>query len=117
MDRLKGVDESNALVLPANKAKKKKAWVTPVSTKKPLTKKQRKELQTVLERKEKKVRVSDTLMLLFQTRRVCSFKMRGKSLTRLFKKSLATANKFETQDEITTHSPVILSDLSREQTS
>ena len=71
VDRLKGVDESNALVLPANKAKKKKAWVTPVSTKKPLTKKQRKELQTVLERKEKKVRVSDTLMLLFQTRRVC----------------------------------------------
>uniref|UniRef100_A0A671TKL1 RNA helicase n=1 Tax=Sparus aurata TaxID=8175 RepID=A0A671TKL1_SPAAU len=62
VDRLKGVDESNALVLPANKAKKKKAWVTPVSTKRPLTKKQRKELQTVLERKEKKVRRADILM-------------------------------------------------------
>lgn len=61
--RLKGVDESNALVLPANKAKKKKVSVTPVSTKKPLTKKQRKELQKVLERKEKKAQVRDSLML------------------------------------------------------
>lgn len=57
--RLKGVDESNALVLPANKAKKKKASLTPVSTKKPLTKKQRKELQKVLERKEKKSQVCE----------------------------------------------------------
>lgn len=54
---MKGVDESNALILPANKAKKKKAPVTPVSTKKPLTKKQRKELQKVLERKDKKAQV------------------------------------------------------------
>lgn len=54
---MKGVDESNALVLPANKAKKKKATVTHVSTKKPLTKKQRKELQKVLERKDKKTQV------------------------------------------------------------
>ncbi|XP_076585956.1 putative ATP-dependent RNA helicase DHX37 [Chaetodon auriga] len=62
--RLKGVDESNALVLPANKAKKKKAPVTPVSTKKPLTKKQRKELQKVLERKEKKAQRADILTKL-----------------------------------------------------
>ncbi|XP_044050991.1 probable ATP-dependent RNA helicase DHX37 [Siniperca chuatsi] len=62
--RLKGVDESNALVLPANKAKKKKASVTPVSTKKPLTKKQRKELQKVLERKEKKAQRADILTKL-----------------------------------------------------
>lgn len=62
--RLKGVDESNALVLPANKdKKKKKASVTPVTIKKPLTKKQRKELQKVLERKEKKTQVRDSLML------------------------------------------------------
>uniref|UniRef100_A0A7N5ZXE3 RNA helicase n=1 Tax=Anabas testudineus TaxID=64144 RepID=A0A7N5ZXE3_ANATE len=59
--RLKGVDESNALVLPSNKAKKKKASVTPLSTKKPLTKKQRKELQKVLERKEKKAQRADIL--------------------------------------------------------
>ncbi|XP_040012235.1 probable ATP-dependent RNA helicase DHX37 [Xiphias gladius] len=63
-DRLKGVDESNALVLPANKAKKKKASVTPFSTKKPLTKKQRKELQKVLERKEKKAQRADILTKL-----------------------------------------------------
>ncbi|XP_038558509.1 probable ATP-dependent RNA helicase DHX37 [Micropterus salmoides] len=62
--RLKGVDESNALVLPANKAKKKKASVTPASTKKPLTKKQRKELQKVLERKEKKAQRADILTKL-----------------------------------------------------
>lgn len=55
--RLKGVDESNALVLPSSKAKNKKASVKPVSSKKPLTKKQRKELQKVLERKEKKAQV------------------------------------------------------------
>lgn len=55
--RLKGVDESNALVLPSNKAKKKKVTLTNVSSKKPLTKKQRKELQKVLERKEKKAQV------------------------------------------------------------
>ncbi|XP_070689634.1 probable ATP-dependent RNA helicase DHX37 [Pempheris klunzingeri] len=61
---LKGVDESNALVLPANKAKKKKTSVTSVSTKKPLTKKQKKELQKVLERKEKKAQRADILTKL-----------------------------------------------------
>lgn len=61
-DRLKGVDESNALVLPASKAKKKKASAAPVSSKKPLTKKQRKELQKVLERKEKKAQVREDLI-------------------------------------------------------
>lgn len=63
--RLKGVDDSNALVLPANKDKKKKASVTSVAIKKPLTKKQRKELQKVLERKEKKAQVSDRSLFLF----------------------------------------------------
>ncbi|TMS03931.1 putative ATP-dependent RNA helicase DHX37 [Larimichthys crocea] len=62
--RLKGVDESNALVLPANKTKKKKVSVTSVSTKRPLTKKQRKELQKVLERKEKKAQRADILTKL-----------------------------------------------------
>uniref|UniRef100_A0A665X7U3 Activating signal cointegrator 1 complex subunit 3 n=1 Tax=Echeneis naucrates TaxID=173247 RepID=A0A665X7U3_ECHNA len=62
--RLKGVDESNALVLPASKAKKKKASVAHVSTKKPLTKKQRKELQKVLERKDKKAQRADILTKL-----------------------------------------------------
>ncbi|XP_069379136.1 probable ATP-dependent RNA helicase DHX37 [Paralichthys olivaceus] len=62
--RLKGVDESNALVLPSNKAKKKKSSVTPVSTRKPLTKRQKKELQKVLERKEKKAQRADILTKL-----------------------------------------------------
>uniref|UniRef100_A0A3Q3KK99 Activating signal cointegrator 1 complex subunit 3 n=1 Tax=Monopterus albus TaxID=43700 RepID=A0A3Q3KK99_MONAL len=62
--RLKGVDESNALVLPANKAKKKKDSVTPASTKKLLTKKQRKELQKVLEHKKKKAQRADILTKL-----------------------------------------------------
>ncbi|CAJ1069147.1 probable ATP-dependent RNA helicase DHX37 [Xyrichtys novacula] len=63
-ERLKGVDESNALVLPASKAKKQKALATPASTKKPLTKKQKKELQKVLERKEKKAQRADILAKL-----------------------------------------------------
>lgn len=71
--RLKGVDESNALVLPATKAKQKKTSVTPARTKRPLTKKQRKELQKVLERKEKKAQVRDSLMLQVQTN-LSSFK-------------------------------------------
>ncbi|KAL6113767.1 dhx37 [Pungitius sinensis] len=63
--RLKGVDLSNTLVLPANKAKKKKkASVTPVSSKKPLTRKKKKELQKVLERKEKKAQRADILIKL-----------------------------------------------------
>lgn len=60
--KLKGVDESNALVLPANKSKKKTALLR-ASTKKPLTKKQKKELQKVLERKEKKAQVNDISVL------------------------------------------------------
>ncbi|XP_034450852.1 probable ATP-dependent RNA helicase DHX37 [Hippoglossus hippoglossus] len=63
-DRRKGVDKSNALVLPSNKAKKKKSSVTQVSRRKPLTKKQKKELQKVLERKEKKAQRADILIKL-----------------------------------------------------
>ncbi|KAF3695585.1 putative ATP-dependent RNA helicase DHX37 [Channa argus] len=62
--KLKGVDESNALVLPSSKAKKKKSLVTPAPTKKPLTKKQRKELQKILERKQKKAQRADILTKL-----------------------------------------------------
>ncbi|XP_061623567.1 probable ATP-dependent RNA helicase DHX37 isoform X1 [Phyllopteryx taeniolatus] len=62
--RLKGVDESNALVLPACKGKKKSSLVPPVSNKKPLTKKRRKELQKVLERKQKKAQRADILTQL-----------------------------------------------------
>uniref|UniRef100_A0A3B5KYJ8 RNA helicase n=1 Tax=Xiphophorus couchianus TaxID=32473 RepID=A0A3B5KYJ8_9TELE len=66
-DRMKGVDDSNALVLPASKHKKKKEEESkkkPVASKKPLTKKQRKELQKVLERKEKKAQRADILTKL-----------------------------------------------------
>ncbi|XP_019394482.1 PREDICTED: probable ATP-dependent RNA helicase DHX37 [Crocodylus porosus] len=52
---LKGVDESNALVLPARKAKKKKTSEDTREKKKPLSKKQKKILQKVLEQKEKKI--------------------------------------------------------------
>lgn len=57
-DVLKGVDASNALVLPGKK-KKKEAKVPPPSKKerKPLTKKERKVLQKVLEQKQKKSQV------------------------------------------------------------
>lgn len=62
--KLKGVDESNALVLPANKSKKKTASLTRASNKKPLTKKQKKELQKVLERKEKKAQVNESSLVI-----------------------------------------------------
>ncbi|KAM3867931.1 putative ATP-dependent RNA helicase DHX37 [Diretmus argenteus] len=63
-DKLKGVDESNVLVLPASNIKKKKAVEKPVSKKQPLTKKQRKLLEKVLEQKEKKAHRADILTKL-----------------------------------------------------
>ncbi|CAB1322107.1 unnamed protein product [Coregonus sp. 'balchen'] len=62
---LKGLDESNALVLPSTKAKKKTRGIEKALTKKqPLTKKQRKHLQKVLEVKEKKAKRVDILAKL-----------------------------------------------------
>lgn len=61
---LKGVDESNALVLPATKAKKKRGIEKSLTKKQPLTKKQRKHLQKVLEVKEKKAKRVDILAKL-----------------------------------------------------
>ncbi|KFP94800.1 putative ATP-dependent RNA helicase DHX37, partial [Haliaeetus albicilla] len=51
---LKGIDGSNALVLPAKKAKKKKVACVVQQQKKPLSKKQKKNLHKILEQKEKK---------------------------------------------------------------
>jgi hypothetical protein len=56
---LKGVDASNALVLPGRKKRKTKAPPLSKKEKKPLTKKERKVLQKVLEQKEKKSQVWD----------------------------------------------------------
>ncbi|XP_053327841.1 probable ATP-dependent RNA helicase DHX37 [Spea bombifrons] len=62
-DQLKGVDESNALVLPAKKSKRKKINESdPV--KKQLSRKQKKVLQKVLEQKEKKNKRVDILSKL-----------------------------------------------------
>ncbi|MFT7805018.1 putative ATP-dependent RNA helicase DHX37 [Arapaima gigas] len=61
---LKGVDESNALVLPASKAKKEKVVKKHVPKKQPLTKKQKKQLQKVLEVKQKKAQRADILSKL-----------------------------------------------------
>ncbi|XP_063127240.1 probable ATP-dependent RNA helicase DHX37 isoform X1 [Rattus norvegicus] len=78
-DVLKGVDASNALVLPGRKKKKTKAPPPSKKERKPLTKKERKVLQKVLEQKEKKsqraellqklseVQVSEAEMSLFYT--------------------------------------------------
>ncbi|XP_054568676.1 probable ATP-dependent RNA helicase DHX37 [Eptesicus fuscus] len=52
-DTLKGVDASNALVLPGRRKRKTQA-PPPPKAKRPLTKKERKALQRVLEQKEKK---------------------------------------------------------------
>ncbi|PIO30905.1 hypothetical protein AB205_0055970, partial [Aquarana catesbeiana] len=55
-EQIKGLDKSNALVLPSKKGKKKTIHEN-VSTKKPLSRKQKKALQKVLEQKEKKSQV------------------------------------------------------------
>ncbi|XP_075689607.1 putative ATP-dependent RNA helicase DHX37 isoform X2 [Rhinoderma darwinii] len=62
-EQLKGVDKSNALVLPSKKSKQKK--ITPSAPrKKNLTRKQKKALQKILEQKEKKSQRSDILSKL-----------------------------------------------------
>ncbi|XP_063820666.1 probable ATP-dependent RNA helicase DHX37 isoform X2 [Pseudophryne corroboree] len=61
-EQLKGLDESNPLMLPAQKSKRKK--IEAVSTKKPLSRKQKKVLQKVLEQKEKKSQRADMLSKL-----------------------------------------------------
>ncbi|XP_050779442.1 probable ATP-dependent RNA helicase DHX37 [Gopherus flavomarginatus] len=62
--KLKGVDGSNALVLPGKKTKKKKVACVTQREKKPLSKKQRKILQKVLEQKEKKNQRTELLRKL-----------------------------------------------------
>uniref|UniRef100_A0A8C2VG05 DEAH-box helicase 37 n=1 Tax=Chinchilla lanigera TaxID=34839 RepID=A0A8C2VG05_CHILA len=63
-DVLKGVDASNALVLPGKKKKKSKAPPPSRKEKKPLTKKERKALQKILEQKEKKSQRAELLQKL-----------------------------------------------------
>uniref|UniRef100_A0AAY4DWV1 RNA helicase n=1 Tax=Denticeps clupeoides TaxID=299321 RepID=A0AAY4DWV1_9TELE len=59
---LKGLDESNALVLPATRARKeKKSADRPAARKQALTKKERKKLEKVLEVKEKKASRAEIL--------------------------------------------------------
>ena len=54
---MKGVDASNALVLPGTKKKKTNAPPLSKKEKKPLTKKERKMLQRILDQKKKKSQV------------------------------------------------------------
>ncbi|XP_057347312.1 probable ATP-dependent RNA helicase DHX37 isoform X3 [Manis pentadactyla] len=61
---LKGVDASNALVLLGKKKKKTKAPPPSKKEKKPLTKKERKTLQKILEQKEKKIQRAEMLQKL-----------------------------------------------------
>ncbi|MBZ3878785.1 putative ATP-dependent RNA helicase DHX37 [Sciurus carolinensis] len=63
-DTLKGVDASNALVLPGRKKKKPKAPPLSKKEKKPLTRKERKVLQKILEQKEKKSQRAEMLQKL-----------------------------------------------------
>ncbi|XP_058014476.1 probable ATP-dependent RNA helicase DHX37 [Ahaetulla prasina] len=61
---LKGVDESNALVLPSRKTQEKSATCLKSPRKKPLTKKQKKNLEKVLEQKAKKEKRAELLKRL-----------------------------------------------------
>uniref|UniRef100_A0A4W3HAL9 Activating signal cointegrator 1 complex subunit 3 n=1 Tax=Callorhinchus milii TaxID=7868 RepID=A0A4W3HAL9_CALMI len=62
--KLKGVDESNALVLPGKRTKGKRAREEAAVQRPPLSKKRRKQLQKVLELKEKKTQRADILSKL-----------------------------------------------------
>ncbi|XP_068099941.1 probable ATP-dependent RNA helicase DHX37 [Hyperolius riggenbachi] len=62
-EQLKGLDESNALVLPSKKSKKKQNRER-IPTKQPLSRKQKKALQKVLEQKQKKGQRADILSKL-----------------------------------------------------
>uniref|UniRef100_A0A8C5PBB8 Activating signal cointegrator 1 complex subunit 3 n=1 Tax=Leptobrachium leishanense TaxID=445787 RepID=A0A8C5PBB8_9ANUR len=62
-ENLKGVDESNALVLPARKAQRRKVGVSG-HEKQPLSRKQKKILQKIVEQKEKKIKRADLLSKL-----------------------------------------------------
>ncbi|XP_043835090.1 probable ATP-dependent RNA helicase DHX37 isoform X2 [Dromiciops gliroides] len=72
---LKGVDESNALVLPGRKEKKKKVAPSTKKEKKPLTKKEKKLLQKVLEQKKKKTERAELLQKLSEVQ-ACEAEMR-----------------------------------------
>uniref|UniRef100_F7F3D3 Activating signal cointegrator 1 complex subunit 3 n=1 Tax=Ornithorhynchus anatinus TaxID=9258 RepID=F7F3D3_ORNAN len=61
---LKGVDASNALVLPGKKEKKTKVTFQPKKERKPLTRKEKKVLQRILEQKEKKKKRAEMLSKL-----------------------------------------------------
>ncbi|OCU02001.1 hypothetical protein XELAEV_18007760mg [Xenopus laevis] len=65
-EQLKGVDESNALVLPGKKSQRKKINESG-PTKKPLSRKQKKVLQKVLEQKEKKSKRAELLSKLSES--------------------------------------------------
>ncbi|EPQ20295.1 Putative ATP-dependent RNA helicase DHX37 [Myotis brandtii] len=64
-DTLKGVDASNALVLPGKRKRKTKAPPLP-KAKRPLTKKERKALQRILEQKEKKSQTQHTRLSAYE---------------------------------------------------
>ncbi|NXO03249.1 DHX37 helicase, partial [Rhinopomastus cyanomelas] len=61
---LKGIDASSALVLPARRAKKEKVASVVQRQKKPLSRKQKKHLQKILEQKEKKKERAELLSKL-----------------------------------------------------
>lgn len=63
-ENLKGVDESNPLVLPSKKSKQKQIAESAPRKKKPLTRKQKKVLQKILEQKEKKSQRAEILSKL-----------------------------------------------------
>ncbi|XP_004844033.1 probable ATP-dependent RNA helicase DHX37 isoform X1 [Heterocephalus glaber] len=75
VDVPKGVDASNALVLPGKKKKKTKTPALSRKEKKPLTKKEKKALQKILEQKEKKSQRAELLQKLGEVQ-VCETEMR-----------------------------------------
>ncbi|XP_016058614.1 PREDICTED: probable ATP-dependent RNA helicase DHX37 [Miniopterus natalensis] len=109
-DTLKGFDASNALVLPGKKKKKTKAPPLP-KKKRPLTKKERKALQKILEQKEKKTQRAQMLQKLSEVQ-VSEAEMRLYYTT----SKLGTGDRMyhtkKKADEVTAQGPEKISSLS-----
>ncbi|XP_053444788.1 probable ATP-dependent RNA helicase DHX37 isoform X2 [Nycticebus coucang] len=108
---LKGVDASNALILPGKKKKKYKAPPLSKKEKKPLTKKERKVLQKILEQKEKKSQRAEMLQKLSEVQ-VSEAEMRLLYTT----SKLGTGDRMyrtkEKPDEVAAQGPERISSLS-----
>ncbi|KAM6155291.1 putative ATP-dependent RNA helicase DHX37 [Rhynchocyon petersi] len=111
VETLKGVDASNALILPGKKKKKAKAPPVSKKVKKPLTKKERKMLQRVLDQKEKKIQRAEMLQKLHEVQ-VSDAEMKLFYTTSKLGMGLRMYHSKEEQDQVAPRGPEKINSLS-----